>query len=465
MIRYIFICTLILGVIACGGYRSLPLVTTPADWKTQVIPQTPSDNSGDSKAGFQYVINGDYIGSGVPMALLPKGMANRTSDSLLNRTGLNENLPHIVTAFQAANGIPVLNGNCFTCHAGKIEGEIILGLGNPFSDFTRNLTPAAKALDLGVQLKFGKNSPEWEAYESFSQYFEAIGPYIQTKNVGVNPAARLAEACAMYRDPEDLSFTYNPTYSMHRYTLASDVPPLWNVKKKNALYYTAVGRGDFSKLIFQASVLGIPDTIAARKAVNHFVDVVAWLKSLTPPPFPREINTALAAEGSLIFNQHCSKCHGTYGPNETYPNKVVSLSLIGTDPYYASYAVEAPIVDWYNKSWFATSPPKSWFEPIAGYVAPPLDGIWATAPYLHNGSVPNLWSLLKSSERPSQWDRNPQTAEYDYQLLGWKVTNLEQNSKYSYETGLPGYGNQGHTFGDQLEDQERRAVIEYLKTL
>jgi hypothetical protein len=76
-----------------------------------------------------------------------------------------------------------------------------------------------------------------------------------------------------------------------------------------------------------------------------------------------------------------------------------------------------------------------------------------------------LWTLLKSSERPHQWDRNPQTAEYDYEQLGWKVTHFERNSKYSYETGLPGYGNQGHTFGDQLEDQERIAVIEYLKTL
>jgi hypothetical protein len=122
-------------------------------------------------------------------------------------------------------------------------------------------------------------------------------------------------------------------------------------------------------------------------------------------------------------------------------------------------------VEWYNKSWFATSSPTSWFEPVAGYIAPPLDGIWATAPYLHNGSVPNLWTLLKSSERPTKWDRNPQTAQYDYELLGWKVTDSEGNSKFSYDTDLPGYGNQGHTFGDQLENYERKAVIEYLKTL
>jgi mono/diheme cytochrome c family protein len=465
MIRYFFIFTLIISVIACGGYRSLPLVKTPADWKTQTISRTPSDDSGDPSAGFQYLITGDYIGSGVPMDIFPEGMTNRSVDPVLQRSGINENLPHIVTAFKAANGVPVMNGNCFTCHAGQIGDEVILGLGNPFSDFTNNLTPAAKILDLGVQLKFGKNSPEWEAYESFSQYFEAIGPYIQTAKVGVNPAARLAEACAMYRDPEDLSYTYNPTYPMHRYTLASDVPPLWNVKKKNALYYTAVGRGDFSKLIFQASVLGIPDTVAARKAVTNFVDVVAWLKNLTPPPFPGETDPTLAAKGAIIFDQHCAKCHGTYGAEESYPNKVVSLSLIGTDPYYASYAVEAPIVEWYNKSWFATSSPTSWFEPVAGYIAPPLDGIWATAPYLHNGSVPNLWTLLKSSERPTRWDRNPQTAEYDYELLGWKVTDSEGNSKFSYDTDLPGYGNQGHTFGDQLENYERKAVIEYLKTL
>jgi hypothetical protein len=54
-------------------------------------------------------------------------MTNRSVDPVLQRSGINENLPHIVTAFKAANGVPVMNGNCFTCHAGQIGDEVILG--------------------------------------------------------------------------------------------------------------------------------------------------------------------------------------------------------------------------------------------------------------------------------------------------------------------------------------------------
>jgi hypothetical protein len=57
-----------------------------------------------------------------------------------------------------------------------------------------------------------------------------------------------------------------------------------------------------------------------------------------------------------------------------------------------------------------------------GYIAPPLDGIWATAPYLHNGSVPDLATLLKSSSRPTYWLRSFDDGDYDLTNVGWKCT-------------------------------------------
>ena len=59
---------------------------------------------------------------------------------------------------------------------------------------------------------------------------------------------------------------------------------------------------------------------------------------------------------------------------------------------------------------------------MIGYQAPPLDGIWATAPYLHNGSVPTLYHLLKSSDRPARFRRPPSTdfEHYDQVKVGWK---------------------------------------------
>jgi hypothetical protein len=107
-------------------------------------------------------------------------------------------------------------------------------------------------------------------------------------------------------------------------------------------------------------------------------------------------------------------------------------------------------------------------------VAPPLDGVWATAPYLHNDSVPSIAALLDSSQRPRYWRHVLEPREYDTATLGWRHEALghgkygaagEDEARRIYDTSLPGYGNGGHTFGDVLSERERAAVIEYLKTL
>ncbi|MEO0340924.1 MAG: hypothetical protein AAF242_17150 [Bacteroidota bacterium] len=464
MKKYIAFLGLVL-LVACNVYKDLPTPPAALDWKTKKIPPSPQVAAGDPEKGLDYIINGDYIGSGIPYEMIRKPMTKR-GDTVLNRTGLNKDALFILTAFEAQNGVAVANGNCFTCHAGELNGKIVLGLGDSFSDFTNNLKPLAKGMKLAMKLKYGKKSEEWTAFEDFYNYFSNSAPYVKASQRGVNSAANLAEACVAYRDPITLEFTDEPILELPNYVLASDVPPLWNVKKKNALYYTAVGRGDFTKLLFQASVLGIADSSAARKAVTNFKDVVAWLKQLEAPKYPGEIDKNLASKGELIFQEHCQGCHGTYGEEETYPNKVVSLKVIKTDPYYATYAVNAPIVDWYNKSWFALTEPRSHFEPEAGYIAPPLDGVWATAPYLHNGSVPTLDDLLNSKSRPTYWKRSGDSRDYDFNKIGWNYESKKGSAgKWTYDTTIPGYGNMGHYFGDKLKDQQRKSVIEYLKTL
>ena len=87
---------------------------------------------------------------------------------------------------------------------------------------------------------------------------------------------------------------------------------------------------------------------------------------------------------------------------------------------------------------------------------------------MHNASVPTLEALLNSKLRPRYWERDFKNPEYDYEQVGWKYKvkdKLENNNKRVYNTDKPGYGNYGHYFGDDLTDAERKAVIEYLKTL
>ena len=124
------------------------------------------------------------------------------------------------------------------------------------------------------------------------------------------------------------------------------------------------------------------------------------------------------------------------------------------------------MISWFNTSWFSKGEHPAKLVPFNGYVAPPLDGVWITAPYLHNGSIPTIEALLDSRLRPRYWSRDFKKSKYDYERLGWTyATHPSPDKNDRYDTTLPGYGNQGHTFGDKLDDTERRAVIEYLKTI
>jgi cytochrome c peroxidase len=107
-----------------------------------------------------------------------------------------------------------------------------------------------------------------------------------------------------------------------------------------------------------------------------------------------------------------------------------------------------------------------------GYVAPPLDGVWATAPYFHNGSVPTLWHVLHPAERPVAWRRSP--TGYDAARMGLEVeardappdgTLAPAERRTWFDTRKPGKSAAGHDFPDALSEPAKAAVLEYLKTL
>ena len=472
--RYLIIFCSLLFLVACQAYRPLAETPTPDDWKTRILPPSPQDTTGDAAAGLDYLLNGDYIGSGVPLEIMQQAAPKIGGTDVLERDGLNRGLPYFMTAFTAPNGSPTANGNCFTCHANFLptgedgQLELVLGGTESFSDYEKSMVLGGVGMRVGMALKYNKKKdPEVAAFEDFGRYFKVMAPKIKTTQPGGNPAFRLAEACMMHRNPEDLTYSEEPLFAMWDYNIGTDTPPLWHVKKKNTLYFTGIGRGNMPKLLLQASVLGTPDSTHSRQSLEAFRDVYAWLLELEAPPYPGAIDQPLAATGKPIFEKKCAGCHGTYDDERghTYPNKVVNLNVVKTDRLYADYIQNSGIVDWYNSSWFATSEPKSAFVPNLGYVAPPLDGIWATAPYLHNGSVPNLYELLNSSARTDRWTRSGDASDYDFERVGWRYDPKPKKKKWTFDTSVPGYSNVGHYFGDKLEEAERWAVIEYLKTL
>ncbi|WNJ20846.1 hypothetical protein [Pontibacter sp. G13] len=429
-------------------------------------PNVPFASEGDPDMGLRYLIYGDYIGSGFPARFYEQSMKSYR-DTVLQRDGNNAKIPYTNNYFATANGVDVVSGNCFTCHGGPYTDGHFLGLGNSFADFSKSRKSTLRFAKSLSKVLLKKKSPERAAFNDAYRYYWEIAPHIVPANRGVNPAFRLEEACVSVRNPEDLTYSETPQFSMSRFNVASDIPPLWNVKKKRALYYNGMGRGALTKLLMQAIVLGVEDSTAAREVEQKFEDVAAWVLSLEPPQYPFEIDSSLLAEGLAVFEEHCQKCHGTYGAFPQYPNKIIPMDRIGTDSLYARYFLtESHLTDWYNASWFGQASPQSELRPSYGYVAPPLDGIWATAPFLHNGSVPDLQSLLNSPERPTYWLRDFDGKAYDPVRVGWAYEVKKSGGKHdTYDTTQPGYGNQGHTFGDKLTEAERKAVIEYLKTL
>jgi hypothetical protein len=102
---------------------------------------------------------------------------------------------------------------------------------------------------------------------------------------------------------------------------------------------------------------------------------------------------------------------------------------------------------------------------IEGYQSPPLDGIWLRAPYLHNGSVPNMLELLEPVERRSEVFYRGYDV-YDEENMGFVASGPEaERSGWRHEVAERGNGNGGHLYGVDLSPEDKRALIEYLKRL
>jgi mono/diheme cytochrome c family protein len=344
-----------------------------------------------------------------------------------------------------------VGNDCLMCHASTIAGKTVIGLGNPSLD----LQGLFEDLALAQGVKVSRNVP-------FS-------------NVrGTSESSAAAAFLIQYRTPElDLR---QPVKLEYTKTGCEDVPAWWLMKKKTTMYATGShsSRSVRSLMAFLMTPFNSGDYIKSQEPT--FRDIQAYMLSLEAPKYPWPINAKKAEAGKVLFEHNCARCHGTYGPDGSYPNKVIDLDVIGTDATLATgFPIEAG--DMYNQSWFGQEKGVDGrAKAHRGYQAPPLDGIWATAPYFHNGAVPTIYHVLNSKARPKVFTRSYRTGtdDYDREKVGWKYTPLDRpadpksppaEQRKVYDTTQPGRGNTGHTFGDKLTDSERWAIIEYLKTL
>ena len=359
--------------------------------------------------------------------------------------GLPMGLRRGVNSDGTLSGIQI---DCLACHGGSIGGKSVIGLGNTTIDLRSMFDDLNKA--------DGRPVPP---------SFFTINSVRGSVNAGMFSAVLLS---LRNSDLSKRSFPIPLGANLPEL----DVPPWWNLAKKSSMYYDGRTPADSLRTNMQF-LLGEKSLDDLKALEPTFRDIQAYLRSLKPPKYPFAIDEAKAVKGRLVFEKTCVKCHGTYGENGSYPNRIVELKTIGTDPARA-IGLSDRLIEHYNSTWLGEDHPAD--EEMVGYQAPPLDGIWASAPYLHNGSVPNLHALLNSTERPSRFLRPPSTdfEHYDKARVGWKYVEADQKpnpsgsayrAKFLYDTSRFGLGNGGHTFGDRLKEAERMELIEYLKTL
>jgi hypothetical protein len=260
-------------------------------------------------------------------------------------------------------------------------------------------------------------------------------------------------------------------------------------------------------------------------AEHRFTGLVSpkWPDKILPP-----INATLAAQGAALYQAHCMRCHlpansdpGFWTASQWTPANaagqryldlnMVDISYVGTDASQAAdmknrtVAVPASleikdnsgkvvttgefgpslgqlVSDVVNQWYDSHSTPPDLRDKMNGfrpdglratlqYKVRPLNGIWATPPYLHNGSVPNLYALLSPArERPPTFYLG--NREYDPVNVGYHTEEFPGG--FLLDTRIRGNSNSGHEFnngpgkgiiGPLLTPDERRALIEYLKTL
>jgi mono/diheme cytochrome c family protein len=254
---------------------------------------------------------------------------------------------------------------------------------------------------------------------------------------------------------------------------------------------------------------------------DNLVAMEEALRRLQSPRWPEEIlpkiDRQLAARGEALYRTECVSCHAAIDrddPRRKVVAMITGTDVVGTDDRSARNIVEAQVptgvlegaispegdtygdqasplallVDLVGRSLSAQPVPtlkaianaklhgqkktdkqgdhtkRSDANPLAdvmAYKARPLNGIWATAPYLHNGSVPTLYDLLlPAGDRPRTFAVG--RMEYEPRKVGYVS---DGQVPFVVDTSVPGNSNRGHEYGAKLSDADRWALVEYLKTL
>ena len=312
-------------------------------------------------------------------------------------------------------------------------------------------------------------------------------------------------------------------------------PFLWNAPQGSWTQWSGIQQDPINRNFGETQGVYMPMDLSSKTPESGLFDsnaqllnlekIEELLNRLAPPKWPEDvfgkIDRTKAAEGKKLFTQYCAGCHNSYPYTWTEPNKfgkrfievgIVPQKYVGTDPMqfadflpyvrteqlapylpepFKGHAVAptAVVSEATSQALLATALKKLNLSPdedakIHGYRAPPLppppqhsykagprDGIWAEPPYLHNGSVPNLYEMLiPAAQRTKKF-----YVGRDFDPVKVGVDTSGKSGTFLLDTSMEGNSNAGHSFengpvgdgviGPLLTDRQRWALVEYLKSI
>ncbi len=402
-------------------------------------------------------------------------------------------LPLGLVRFTAA-GTDFAQISCGACHVGRVvgpDGEVRLLIGAPNSQMNKIFTafedtvadPRWAELDTNVvdegvrQVFLFRRSIEEKAIAGFT--FD-----VTRHPTAPQPFARdtpgFFDSFSVIFSMQTLPEVLNPLEADQ--VIASVMPPapaeadimsLWRQRARPRAEWD----GSLPHPVYRNLAAAVGAMMGVGQVLNYDASAAAaeLSRDLPPPPYPFPVDSVRAESGEKLFEQHCARCHFA-GASEVYPT-----SLTGTDPNRANAVTaegrtrliaalrdgctDPAVCDVPDDSIVGALPEAS----ERGYMALPLDGIWARAPYLHNGSVPTLYHLLVPESRPNTFVRG--NIHYDTERVGfvWDAAAAEEKYTYWYDTTRAGRSNAGHTAFLGLDwaahPEELADLLEYLKTL
>jgi hypothetical protein len=399
--------------------------------------------------------------------------------------------------------------SCASCHASQLFGKTVLGLTNQFPNANRAFVEAQKLAPRispwMFQIYNRASAGETKLYAQMRDHLRAVGaltPIVEGLDTSL---AQVALSLAR-REPNPWAdknphWEENPRYDRLQDTPADSKPAVWwNVKYKNkwlADGSVVSGNPVFTNILWNeigrsADLRELDQWMQTQS--TKLIDLTNAVFASEPPLFtdffPAEsLDLQAAKRGEVLFQQMCSRCHGSYektwhqpgSENLPLAERIKTLRVnyptptpvinVGTDPLRAEGMAsllqlnELQISKNHNAKVVLQK----------GYVPPPLVGIWARWPYFHNNSAPSLCAvLLPSADRPSRFamvaavDTN---RDFDRECNGFPEKAAHSSARI-YDTTKPGLSRRGHDQGifikngvNLLDQQKRRDLVQFLQTL